>query len=47
MARCKCRVMRATMLPSHAGDGIATQGCTGCGMVVQPLGLEHRGVVTS
>jgi hypothetical protein len=28
--------MLAIMLPSHAGDGTATQGCTGCGKVAQP-----------
>jgi hypothetical protein len=35
------------MLPSHAGDGAATHGCTGYGKVVQPPSLEHRGVVAS
>jgi hypothetical protein len=47
MVRHKCRVMLVTMLPSHAGHGIATQGCTGCGKVVHPLRSEHRGVVAS
>jgi hypothetical protein len=36
-----------TMLLSHAGDGTATQGYTGCGKVMQPPRLEHRGVVVS
>jgi hypothetical protein len=36
-----------TVLPSQAGDGAATQGCTGCGKVEQPLSSEHRGVVAS
>jgi hypothetical protein len=36
-----------TMLPSHASDGTATHGCTGCGKVAQPPGSKHRGVVAS
>jgi hypothetical protein len=35
MARCKHRVMQATMLLSHAGNGATTEDCTGCGKVVQ------------
>jgi hypothetical protein len=35
------------MLPSHASDGTATQGCISCGRVVQPQRLEHRCVVAS
>jgi hypothetical protein len=45
--RYQCRVMLAMAvlrrighgaisMPSHAGDGAATQGCTGCDKVVQP-----------
>jgi hypothetical protein len=28
-----CRVMLAIVLLSHAGNGAATQSCTGCGKV--------------
>jgi hypothetical protein len=35
------------MLSSDAGDGTATQGCTGRVKVVQPLSSEHRGVVAA
>jgi hypothetical protein len=35
------------MLLSHADDDAATQGCTSCGKVTQPLSSEHRGVVAS
>jgi hypothetical protein len=35
-AQFRCRVMLAIMLPSNAGDGTTTQGCTGCSKVVQP-----------
>jgi hypothetical protein len=45
--RCRCWVMLATTPMSHAGDGSAPQGCTGCGKVVQPPRLKHRGVVAS
>jgi hypothetical protein len=45
--RCKCLVMLVTMLLSHVDDGTATQGCTGCGKVAQPLRLENQGVVAS
>jgi hypothetical protein len=34
-----------TILPSHADDGTATQGCTDCGKVAQPPRSEHRGVI--
>jgi hypothetical protein len=34
-------------LSSPADDGAATQGCTGCGKVEQPLSSEHRRVVAS
>jgi hypothetical protein len=34
-----------TMLPSHAGDDTAIQGCTGRGKVAQPSRSEHRCVV--
>jgi hypothetical protein len=33
--------MLAIMMPSHAGDDVATQGCTGCGKVAQPSRSEH------
>jgi hypothetical protein len=46
VARCRCRVILAIMLPSHTGNGAASQGCTSCGKVVQPPRSEHRGVVT-
>jgi hypothetical protein len=32
---------------NHAGDGAATQGCTGCAKVAQPPSSELRGVVVS
>jgi hypothetical protein len=42
------RVGRGAMqMLSHAGDGTVTQVCTSYGKVVQPLILEHRGVVAS
>jgi hypothetical protein len=34
------------VLSSHAGDGTATQCCTGRVKVVQPPSSKHRGVVT-
>jgi hypothetical protein len=37
--------MLVTVLLSHVGDGVATQGCAGCGKVAQPPSLEHRSVV--
>jgi hypothetical protein len=37
--------MLVTALPSYAGDGAATQGCTSCGKISEPPSLEHRGVV--
>jgi hypothetical protein len=40
MARCKHRVMRATMLSSHAGNGATTEDCTGYGKVVQAPEIE-------
>jgi hypothetical protein len=39
--------MLATMLPSHAENDAATQGCTGYSNVTQPPSSEHRGVVAS
>jgi hypothetical protein len=47
VARCRCRVMLATMLLSLADDGTITQGCTSCGKVAQSLSSEHRGGVVS
>jgi hypothetical protein len=35
------------MLPSHAGDVAATEGCTDCGKVAQPPSSKHQGVVAS
>jgi hypothetical protein len=34
-------------LPGYAGDGAATQGCTGCGKAMQPPNSEHRDVVAT
>jgi hypothetical protein len=45
--RYRCRVMLATVLPSHASNDAANQGYTGYGKVVQPSSLEHQGVVAS
>jgi hypothetical protein len=39
--------MLVTVLPSHAGNGATTQGCTGYGKVAQFPSLEHRDVVAS
>jgi hypothetical protein len=38
--RCKCRVIQVMMLQSHAGDGAATQGCTGHIKVAQPPSIK-------
>jgi hypothetical protein len=45
VAPCRWRVMIVMMLPSHAGDDTATQGCTAYSKVVQPPSSEHQGVV--
>jgi hypothetical protein len=37
--------MLVMVLPSHAGNGATTQGCTCRVKVVQPPSSEHRGVV--
>jgi hypothetical protein len=37
--------MLATVLPSHAGDGTATQGCTGRVKVAQLVSSEDRGLI--
>jgi hypothetical protein len=39
--------MLVAMLSSLVGNDAATQCYTGCGKVVQPLSLEHLGVVAS